>query len=186
MMCGELPESLEIGGSVFDIRTDFRAILDIFSAFGDNELQEWEKVSVMLNILYVHPEDIPEELYQEAIKQANWFIDCGIKEDKNKPRTMDWEKDANIIFPAINHVAGREVRTPGIYTHWWTFVGYYMEIREGVFSTVLRIRQKRAAGEQLEKWEAKFERENSELCKLCIMTKEEEKDVEFIKNLVGD
>lgn len=185
MNCGELPVTLEICGIAYEIRTDFRAIFDIFAAFNDNELKDWEKLSVMLTILYVHSEEIPRECYQEAIRQANWFIDCGIQENKNKPRTMDWEKDANIIFPAINHIAGREVRNPKVYTHWWTFIGYYMEIREGVFSTVLRIRQKKEAGESLEKWEAKFYRENQELCMLQITSKEEAKELEFIKKLVG-
>lgn len=185
MNSGELPVTLKVGGIEYEIRTDFRVILDIFSAFNDNELQEWEKISAMLTILYVNPDEIPEELYPEAVSQANWFIDCGIKEDKNKPRTMDWKKDAPLIFPAINHIACREVRLPDVYTHWWTFIGFYMEIREGVFSTVLRIRQKQENGECLEKWEAKFYRENKDLCTLQVMTKEEEQDLEFIKNLVG-
>lgn len=185
MNCGKLPVALEIRGMEYEIRTDFRAVLDIFAAFNDNGLKDWEKLSVMLTILYVHSDEIPRECYQEAIQQANWFIDCGIQENKNKPRTMDWEKDANIIFPAINHIAGREVRDPEVYTHWWTFIGYYMEIREGVFSTVLRIRQKMESGESLEKWEAKFHRENRGLCTLQKMSKEEEADLAFIKQLIG-
>lgn len=184
-MIGELPESLKVGDSFYDIRTDFRVILDILSAFNDPELSEQEKATVMLDILYIHPDDIPGELCGEAITQANWFIDCGIKENEKKPRVMEWEKDATIIFPAINHIAGREVRERDVYTHWWTFVGYYMEIREGVFSTVLRIRQKMASGEKMEKWEKKFYHENTEMCSLHIMTEEEEKDLEFINNLIG-
>ena len=49
---------------------------------------------------------------------------------------MDWDQDAPLIVPAINKVLGGEVRAMP-YLHWWTFVGAYMEIGEGVFSSVL-------------------------------------------------
>lgn len=74
-------------------------------------------------------------------------------------KVMDWEQDEPILFPAINQVAGCEVRSVP-YIHWWTFVGYFMEIREGIFSTVLGIRQKMAKGKHLEKWEREFRRNN--------------------------
>ena len=78
---------------------------------------------------------------------------------------MDWEQDAAIIIPAVNSVAGREIRLdPGI--HWWTFFGWYMSIGDGLFASVLRIRSKKAKGKKLEKWEEEFYRENRHLIDL--------------------
>jgi hypothetical protein len=75
---------------------------------------------------------------------------------------MDWEQDAEIIIPAINQVAGREIRLdPGI--HWWTFFGWYMSIGDGLFASVLRIRSKKAKGKKLEKWEEEFYQDNKKL-----------------------
>ena len=41
------------------------------------------------------------------------------------------------------------------YMHWWTFLGYFMEVEDGLFSQVLSIRQKKARHKKLEKWEDK-------------------------------
>ncbi len=58
------------------------------------------------------------------------------EEDIMPVKVMDWEQDEPILFPAINQVAGCEVRSVP-YIHWWTFVGYFMEIREGIFPLYL-------------------------------------------------
>ena len=74
----------------------------------------------------------------------------------------------------MNKVAGKEIRSVD-YLHWWTFLGYFMEIEEGMFSQVLSIRQKKARHKKLEKWEKEFERNNSELVKLKASRSAEQK-----------
>ena len=39
----KLPYSIELNGELYDIRTDFRVILDILQAMSDPELTEQEK-----------------------------------------------------------------------------------------------------------------------------------------------
>ncbi len=53
-----------------------------------------------------------------------------------------------MIVPAVNKVAGKEIRTVP-YMHWWTFFGYFMESGECLFNTVVGIRSKKAKGEKL-------------------------------------
>ena len=48
----------------------------------------------------------------------------------------------------------------------WTVLGAYMELGECLFSTVLGLRQKRAKGKKLEKYEQEFARENRALVEL--------------------
>lgn len=171
----ELPNSLEVGGEVYEIRTDFRAALDILAAFNDPELPDGGKTKVMIEILYVVLP--PAEYLDEAAQKALWFIDCGRTRDgKPKPATMNWERDAPIIFPAINKIAGYETRNPNEHTHWWTFLGYFDEITDGLFSQVLAIRQKRAKGKKLEKWEQEFVRENRELVELANRVSDEDRE----------
>lgn len=78
---------------------------------------------------------------------------------------MDWKQDAHMIFPAVNKVAGFEVRSCD-YLHWWTFIGMFGEIGDGLFATVLHIRQKRARSKPLDKWEQEFCARNSALVNL--------------------
>ena len=173
-MIGRLPTSLTVAGQEYSIRTDFRDVLTILAAYGDPELEDEEKVYVCLYILYEDFADIPQSDYAAAYKEAVKFIDCGMPtDDKSGVRTMDWEQDSPILFPAINKVAGREVRAMD-YLHWWTFMGYFMEINEGIFSHVLSIRHKKAKGKKLEKWERDFYQANKDICVLRQKLSEEE------------
>lgn len=161
-----LPQSIELGGVSYEIRTDFRAVLDILQAMADPELTEEEKTETLFKILFWDPEVIPGEYLQEAVDKAVAFIDCGISsEGKNKTRLMDWNKDSPLIASAINKNLGRDIRSMK-YLHWWTFMGAYMEISEGLFHEILQIRQKKAAGKKLEKWEQDFYRKNKKLIDL--------------------
>ena len=175
-MSWTLPTSLDIGGVGFSIRSDFRDILTILKAYNDPDLPDDAKHIVMLQILYEDYEKITEDDVVEAIEKGIDFIDQGKKEDHPRPPVMDWESDADIIVPAINKVAGCEVRSLP-YLHWWTFLGYYMEIGEGLFANVLNIRSKKMKGEKLEKWEKEFERDNKDLIVLKRQESEEEKEL---------
>ena len=174
-MIGRLPTSLTVAGEEHAIRTDFRDVLNIIAAFGDPELENEEKIYVCLYVLYEDFEAMSQSDYEAAYKEAIKFIDCGMPADdkKSSVRTMDWEQDEPILFPAINRVAGREVRTMD-YLHWWTFMGYFMEINEGIFSQVLSIRHKKAKGKKLEKWEREFWQANKDICVLRQKLTEEE------------
>lgn len=172
----ELPESLTVAGREYEIRTDFRDVLRILTALSDPDMEEQEKIYVCLFILFWDFEELPPDGYEEAFQAAIRFIDCGRNWEESpqkSPRVMDWEQDGSLLFPAINKVAGREVRTVD-YMHWWTFMGCYMEISDGVFSTILSLRQKRAKGKKLEKWEQEFWQQNKDICVLKKRLSQEE------------
>lgn len=183
MAAWNLPVTLNVAGTEYEIREDFRAALDILAAFNDEALSENEKIKATIEILY-YPIIPPEECLQEAFDKALWFIDCGIKQDDTpKPRTMDWEKDAPIIFPAVNKVAGFETRY-GKVIHWWTFYGWFMEIDDGLFSQVLSVRQKLAKGKKLDKWEREFLNNNQKLCELQGSTDKAQEEFDFFAELL--
>jgi hypothetical protein len=164
-MIGKLPTTLNINGVERAIRSDFRVALLIFEAYNDPELNDREKTLAMLDCLYEDFESIPAEDIEEAINKAVWFLDGGIEHDdiKRSPKKIiDWEQDEQMIFSAVNKVAGKEVRSLE-YLHWWTFLGYFNEIGEGLLSTVINIRQKKSKGKKLEKYEQEFYRDNKSL-----------------------
>lgn len=189
-MIGWLPMTLVISGCEYPIQTDYRNILPILQAVNDPDYTPREQLYIMLKRIYREQLDVmPKEQQEEAASQARWFIDCGRgdTDDKKPPiKLIDWEQDEPLLFPAVNKVAGTETRSIP-YIHWWTFMGYFMEIGgEGLFSTVLSIRQKHAKHKKLEKHELEFYRNNRALCDIRKRyTAEERAEIERYKKLLG-
>lgn len=165
-MIGLLPQTLKVCNKDYAIRSDFRDILKIIIAYNDKDLSDEEKVFVCLHRVYKDLNTMPQDkdTYAAAIKAATEFIECRLSDNKPSPKVVNWEKDEQLIFPAINKVAGTEVRALP-YMHWWTFLGYFQAIdRDDLWGVVLTIRQKKAMHKKLEKHEQEFFNANRDLC----------------------
>lgn len=160
-----LPTSLNISGVDFAIRTDFRVVLGIFRYMRQEDITPTVLYGIILKALYIEADKIPQEHINEALEQAYIYMAGGRtnvnEEESKKPQLVDWEQDADILIPSINRVAGFDVR--GTKVHWWTFLGYYSEIGEGTFATVVGIRAKMAKGKKLEDYEREFLRDNHDI-----------------------
>ena len=97
-------------------------------------------------------------------------------------KTIDWEKDSQLISSAVNKVAGQEVRAVE-YMHWWTFMGYFNAIGESALSTVVGIRNKIAKGKKLEKYEMEFRRDNPQYFIWDMRTIQQKEEDELINQL---
>lgn len=163
-MIGQLPKTLTVGGTDYPIRSDFRTILRIYAAFEDKELTEHEQAYLCMVNIYPDFEKIPDEHLQEACEKAYWFVGGGDtpQSEPEKTKMLDWKQDENILFPAINKAAGFIVRERE-YLHWWEFLGFFGEIGDGLFSSVMNIRSKKAKGKPLEKHEKEFYKKNKNL-----------------------
>lgn len=163
-MVYDLPKSLEIQGREYEIRSDYRAILDICMALSDNELSDNDKAVIALSIFYPSINEMPHESLQEAIEKCFWFINGGEeKREKPGPKVMDWEQDFKLIAAPVNRVLGKEVREIE-YLHWWSFLSAYMEIGgDCTFAQVVSIRDKQARGKKLEKHEKEWLKQNRAL-----------------------
>lgn len=171
-MIGTLPQTLEVCDKNYEIRSDYRSVLKIIIAYNDKTLSEQEKVFVCLSRIYKDLESIPKDkdTYAAAFKAATKFIECHLSSDRPSPKVVNWEKDEQLIFPAINKVAGMEVRAVS-YMHWWTFLGYFQAVNpEDLWGVILTIRQKKAMGKKLEKNEREFLTANPDLCSIDPVT----------------
>lgn len=188
-MIGRLPKKLIVNGMEYDIRSDFRDCLTIFQCLSDPDFSYQEKMDVMIRILYVDWEAIPDADMDEAVQRAIWFLDCGAESSaggQHAPATVlyDWEQDEQLIFAAVNHVAGKEIRECE-YVHFWTFISYFHEIGEGLFSTVIHIREKKKKG-KLDKSEKEFYRKNKNLIDLKKRySKEQTEEMERINAILN-
>lgn len=174
----ELPTSLIVGGEEYAIRSDYRAVLDIFAALNDADLSDEEKALAVLIILYEDYETIRREYWQEAVEQAMWFVNGGKSETKSakkSPQLVSWEQDFAFIVAPINRVMGQEIRALD-YLHWWSFISAYYEIGDCLFAQIVSIRDKKAHGKKLDKAEQEWYRKNREIVDIKRQYTQAEKD----------
>ena len=167
-MTYELPKRLDVCGTDYEIRSDFREILDILEVLNDIELKEQECGILALLFFYPRFEEMPPEHYQNAIEQCFWFINGGEQEsetEKKPPRLMDWEQDFPYIIAPVNRVIGHEIRADA-YLHWWTFLSAYMEIGECTFAQIVHIRDAKSRGRKLDASDREWYQKNRKLVDL--------------------
>lgn len=194
-MIGGLPEALTVGGTEYPVRTDYRNVLQVFEAFQDPDLQPEEKWIVAIYLLledFSCADDVLQAAQggfdlEDAIKQIAWFIPAGQPERESlELPTYNWKQDEQMIFSAVNKVAGRETRELE-YLHWWTFLGYFNEVGEGTFSFIVGIRHKLNKGKKLEKHEKEFLSHNKELVLMKKpLTKEEQEQEDAYNALLNE
>ena len=178
-MMWNLPESVEIDGAKYKItnKCDYRMVLDVICALNDKDLTDEEKVGTALYIFYENLSGCTN--LEQAVIEMYRIISYGEEQDEKeeqKPRLMDWEHDFQQIAPPVSRILGYDVRTPNKYTHWYTFIGGYMEMGECNFQTVIAIRSKRANGKKLDDSEKEFYRQNKKMVDLPLNLTSEEQD----------
>ena len=167
-MMWDLPISVEIDGKEYPIRNkcDYRVVLDVIEALNDENLEMEHRVQCALFIFYEDLTDLID--VQTAIMEMFRIINLGeeIKEEEHKPKLMDWKHDFTQLAPPISRVLGYSVRDSKNYTHYYDFIGAYMEIGECTFANIVSIRSKRMKGKKLEDWEQEFYKENKKIIDL--------------------
>lgn len=189
----ELPTSIFIEGTAYPIRNrgDFRMVLDCFEALNDSELDIDNRVLTGLIIFYDGMRDAEDVIttfginLEQAIIKMYDFFNCGQPNAPGavmKHKLVDWEQDAQLIAGAVNAVAGKEIRAEA-YLHWWTFMGYYLNIGESAFSTIVGIRNKIKTGKKLENHEKEFKRDNPQYFVWDSQTTEDSQMDDYLRSL---
>ena len=178
-----LPKTVSVDGTDFEIRYDFRVILEIITMLSDPELTGLDKTQALLAMFYMEPDKIRD--YKQAVEACFAFIDNSEREKKKSPRLTDWEQDFEYIIAPVNRVLGYESRAVeydpdankgGV--HWWTFLAAYMEIGgDCLFSQIVSIRDKQARKKKLEKHEREWLRRNGDLVRLKTHYTDAEEDL---------
>ena len=153
------PESVEIGGREYAVRTDFRVILEILGMLRDPDLTDGDKAEAMLRMFYVRR---PEET-DAAIEACYQFMQPLPPPSGTPANLVDWERDFTLMAAPVNRILGTECRSLP-YLHWHSFLAAWMEIGpETLYGQVLRIREKLKRGRKLEKAEREFLKKNRHL-----------------------
>ena len=134
-----LPRQAELDGVRYEIRTDYRDILEILRWLGgraDPELDAGGRWYVAMRLFYPEFAAMPQEVWPRATEFLTEFL-----------------------------AAGQDVRTLP-YLHWWSFLALFDAIGEGSFATVVAIRDKLRRGKRLENWELDYYRTHREAVEL--------------------
>lgn len=160
-----LPQSVEIRGKEYAIRSDFWAVKDICIALSDPELDNQSRAYVALKIFYPDLEEIPKDSYQEAIEKCMWFINGGEdpESEEKRPRLYDLGQDLPLIIAAINSNSPCDIRTLEHYHHWTYLSDFFEKVKDSTFAQVVSIRDKQARHKKLEKYEKEWYRRNKKL-----------------------
>lgn len=144
MIIDPLPDSVRICGELVKIRTDFRVWLMLEQLLSDDTLNQFERVSLALNLCY--PEQATDA--SEAVNALIWFYRGGNPEDKrltkmaekNPPKKVyDIDQDAEFIFAAFMQTYGIDLTTASL--HWWQFRAMMHSLpEECMFSKIMGYR----------------------------------------------
>lgn len=148
----KLPTSIIIGGTEYEINTDFRVMIKFENLIFDSTVSDEEKViRSLLGFYKIMPDN--------AIEAANkllWFYRCGKEEAKggNHKRIYDYEYDADYIYAAFLNQYDIDINSID-YLHWWKFKALFSGLTDA--NTFVKIMQYRAADvSNMDKAEKKF------------------------------
>lgn len=179
----ELPDSVEVQGVTYPIRTDYRCILDILTDLSDPNADGQDRALAVLVGLYPGFDDMPTAHWEDAVTAGLQFINCDSGNAPHKaPRLVDWEQDYSLMIAPINRVIGGEARAVK-YMHWWTFLAAYHEIGDCTFAQVVRIRDHLDRGKRLDKSDMEWYRKNRDL--VDFKRKYTSEDDALLKELAG-
>lgn len=122
ILTDELPDSVNIGGRDWAIRTEFFRGVAFELIMQDDGMSHEEKIQEALGVFYdEQPRDI-----QGAVNGILWFYRCGKAQEKAKgggassvKKAYCFEQDGDYIFSAFYAVYGIDLTTSNL--HWWAF-----------------------------------------------------------------
>lgn len=183
-----LPESLQVGGTEYPIRTDFRAVLKY-----DRCIHMEDEVRGLIEALSALYIEVPPDI-ENAVAAANWFIQCGKSEEKrhspsnrvmgvNGKKSFDFEVDDIRLWTAVKARYGIDLlRVKNL--HWWIFRGMVDDIGEDtVLARVMYYRTVDTNAEDLPRKRKEFLVAVQRFYELNEY--EEERDEEFIQALLN-
>ena len=188
-----LPSHVNIGGSDFKIKNDFRTSILFEQLMFDTSIEDKEKISLALELYF--PNDIGNlnnSNIGEAIDKIIWFFSCGKDRTEGKKKTSskvkriyDYEYDDDYIFSAFMSQYNIELNRIK-FLHWWKFKAMFNSLKED--NEIVKIMGYRSV--DLSKIKDKEERKRysklKEMYKLPVQVNKEEQDrLEAIKKALA-
>ena len=99
----KLPTDAVIGGKRYEIHSDFRDILEIFTYFSDPDLPTYLQWRIAMALFYEG--EIPSKDWPEAMQYLSEFLCGGMPETATPgPQLLDWQQDGDMIVMVTDGV----------------------------------------------------------------------------------
>lgn len=141
----EPPTQCEVGGHMYHIDTDFRAVLD-YIVFMDGD--DSDEVKTVFGLQRFFGDEIYSEDVEGLTSYLKWYVNCGKEPQKESGEApvFDLLADSGRVWAAFMQVYGINLRNTKI--HWWLFFELLEGLPKGThLADVIEIR-----GRKFEKW----------------------------------
>lgn len=129
MLIDRVPDSLEILGTRFPIKTDFRIWIQFEKLVASGEKDNTKLLDQICNLVF---ESKQPEICEDAIDQILWFYKCGKESDNrtsgNKKDVFSYDYDDGFIVAAFKEQYGINLNTDNL--SWWEFHAYMLALNE--------------------------------------------------------
>lgn len=136
ILIDKLPIKVEINKKMYEINSDFRTSILFEQLMQDNEIEDYEKGLMALNLYfndYVDPDDL-----DKALDKIYWFYSCGKdksinysgkKSTKEEEQIYNWDYDDEYIYAAFLDQYNIDLQDIE-FLHWWKFKAMFKSLKE--------------------------------------------------------
>lgn len=180
-----LPTTIEIGGTEYEIDSDFRTAIRFALLMQDSAIADNVKLDIALYMFFGEADILNVE---EAVEQILLFYQCGKTDKKGgsgkapAKRVYDFEYDADLIFSAFLEQYGIDLQKIA-YLHWWKFRALFVGLSENTeFMKIVGYRSVEITGDMSKAQKAHYKKLKA-LYALPDNRTEEEKERDFACSL---
>lgn len=177
-----LPDTVEVGGRRFCVRTDFRYWVQLEMLLFDEGGSFWEKLPELLKLCYV---SLPDSLNMAVEGMVSFYAGpqrgkSGSMRSVARPCYSFWQ-DEELIYAAFYQQYGIDLSRAEL--HWWQFKALLLGLSED--TRLFKVIQYRCRdiSQMTNNEEKRFYKRMKALYRLCDHRSEEEKDAETAEAL---
>jgi len=138
----EAPSTVEVGGALVKINTDFRVGIQALKAIEDPTTDEYRRIGKLVDLLYAQEGVIPQQVLQhgkESIEKALLFLNfnepqrprmLGVDRPRAMLRDWDWDWDAPRLLADFQREYHIDLVDPTLEMHWWRFWSLFRNLSD--------------------------------------------------------
>ena len=122
------PEYVRVNNKKYKINTDYRVALRCDEIARDTTIGDYERSLAIIYTLYGEEGLKNKNDYNDLLKLAIKYLSCGINDEDDSLRDMDFQQDMNLIRASFKSDYGIVLDEEPM--HWWDFYMYVNGLTE--------------------------------------------------------